>query len=96
MREKEERDRLKAEKAKEVAERKAERERQRQARNHQKAIQKPPIGKRKALQKAALRKKQKRSARDDMGGASRTTRTPTLPHQTNTRGRKILRPRKYW
>jgi hypothetical protein len=95
-REKEERDQLKAEKAKEVAERKAERERQRQTRDSQKAIQKPFTGKRRALQKVAPRKKQKRSARDDIGGASRTARTPTPPHQTNTRGRKILRPRKYW
>jgi hypothetical protein len=61
--EKEERDRLKVEKAKEVAERKAERERQRQVRDHQKAIQKPFTGKRKGSQKAAPRKKQKRSAR---------------------------------
>ena len=92
-REKEERDRRKAEKAEEVAERKAERERQRQAHDSQKAIQKPSTGKRKALQKAAPRKKQKRSARDNVGGASRP---PTPLHQTNTRGRKILRPRKYW
>jgi hypothetical protein len=95
-REKEERDRLKAKKAKEVAERKAERERQRQARDSQKAIQKPSTGKRKAAQKAAPRKKQKRSAGDDVGSASRTARTPTPPHQTNSRGRRILRPRKYW
>jgi hypothetical protein len=52
--------------------------------------------KREAAQKAALRKKQKRSARDDIGGASHIARTPTPPHQTNTRGRKILQPRKYW
>jgi hypothetical protein len=95
-REKEERDQLKAEKAKEVAERKAERERQRQARGSQKAMQKSSAGKRKALQKAAPRKKQKRSARDDVGSASRMARTPTPPHQTNNRGRKILPPRKFW
>jgi hypothetical protein len=62
-REKVERERLKAEKAKEVAERKAERERQRQARDSQKAVPKPSTGKRKALEKAAPRKKQKCSAR---------------------------------
>ncbi|KAF1354169.1 hypothetical protein EJ07DRAFT_134324 [Lizonia empirigonia] len=95
-REKVEREQLKAEKAKEVAERKAERERQRQACDSQKAIKKPSIGKRKALEKAAPRKKQKRSAEDDVGGASRIARMPTPPHRTNTRGRKILRPRKYW
>ncbi|KAK4986649.1 hypothetical protein LTR50_005176 [Elasticomyces elasticus] len=89
-REKEERDQLKAEKAKEVAERKAERERQRQACNSQKAIQKPSTGKRKVSQKAVPRKKQKHSARNDVGSAS------PPPHQTNTYGRKILRPRKYW
>jgi hypothetical protein len=27
---------------------------------------------------------------------ARTARTPTPPHQTNTCGREILRPRKYW
>ena len=94
-REKEERDQLKAEKAKEVAERKAERERQRQARDSLKAMQNSSAGKRKASQKAASKKKQKRSVRDDVGSASRMARTPTPPHQTNNRGRKILRPRKY-
>ncbi|KAF1361280.1 hypothetical protein EJ07DRAFT_78729, partial [Lizonia empirigonia] len=59
-REKVEREQLKAEKAKEVAERKAERARQRQACDSQKAIKKPSIGKCKALEKAAPRKKQKR------------------------------------
>ena len=95
-REKEERKQLKAEKAKKVAERRAERERQRQARNSQEAVQKPSTGKRKASQSAAPKKKQKRSASDNVGGASCIERTPTPPHQTNTRGRKILRPRKYW
>jgi hypothetical protein len=94
-REKKERNQLKANKAKEVAEREAQRERQRQARNSQKAVQESSIGKRKASQKAEPRKKQKCSARDDVGGASRMLRTLTPPHQTNTRGRKILRPRKY-
>ncbi|CAN9260737.1 unnamed protein product [Alternaria alternata] len=55
-REKEERDWLKAKKAKEVAERKAEGERQKQARDYQRSIQKPPAGKCKASQQAAPRK----------------------------------------
>jgi hypothetical protein len=47
-REKEERERVRAEKAEEAAKRKARRERDKQARNAQKAVQLPQRGKRKA------------------------------------------------
>ncbi|KAF2023545.1 hypothetical protein EK21DRAFT_80639 [Setomelanomma holmii] len=80
-------------KAKEVSKRKAERERQRQACDSQKAVQKASTGKRKASEKVAPRKKQKRSVRDNV---DRALRTPTPLHQTNTCGRRILQPRKYW
>jgi hypothetical protein len=58
VKEKEERDRVRAEKAKEAAERKAQKERDKQAHNAEKAIQLPQRGKRKASQSAAPRKKQ--------------------------------------
>jgi hypothetical protein len=58
VREKEERDQLKAEKAAEAAERKVQKERDKQARDAQKAIQLPQRGKRKASQSTAPRKKQ--------------------------------------
>ncbi|RYN16665.1 hypothetical protein AA0119_g13177 [Alternaria tenuissima] len=57
-REKEERDRVKAEKAKEAAERKAQREHNKQARNAEKDVQLPQRGKRKASQSVGPRKKQ--------------------------------------
>ena len=62
MREKEERERVRAEKAQEAAERKAQRQRDKQARDAEKAVQLPQRGKRKASQFSAPRKKQNRGA----------------------------------
>lgn len=61
LREKEERDRLKAKKAAEVAERKDQRERDKQARDARKAIQLPPRGKHKASQQLQSDSTKKRS-----------------------------------
>jgi hypothetical protein len=90
--EKEERDRLAAVKAKEVAERKAERERQKQARDSQKAIQQALRGKRKASQKAAPGKKQNRGAVAARGSAPAHEPPLEPPATHSNRGRKIIRP----
>ena len=93
MREKEERDQLKAERAADAAERKAQKQRDKEARDAAKALQLPQTGKRKASQSAAPQKKQNR------GGAAARSRQVTAPRSPtplptyNRRGRKIA-PRK--
>jgi hypothetical protein len=95
-REKKERDERRAAERKAIDERKAERERNKQARDSQKVIQKAVKGKRKAAIAAEPAAKRSRAA----GGAWRppTTHEPLLaPVATvNSRGRKILQPRKFW
>ena len=89
LREKEDRARVNAEKAAQVAERKAEKERQKQARDASKSIQLPKVVKRKVSQSAAPRKKQNRGG---VGGGSRPiVREPSSspPPTYNRRGRKI-------
>jgi hypothetical protein len=96
VKEKDERDQVKAKKAEEVAERKAERERQKQARDAGKAVQLSQRGKRKVSQVVLPRKKQKCS-----GTAARSqpvvyAPSPTPPKtKKSSRGRKI-KPRKVW
>ena len=95
-REKKEREERKATERKAINERKAERARKKQERNAQKAIQTPAKGKRKASTAAAPPAKRSRSA----GGALRAPTVhepPSAPPPTlNSRGRKILQPRKFW
>ena len=93
--EKEERARLKAVKAAEVAERRAERQRQKDAHDASKSIQLPKTGKRKASQSAAPRKKQNRGA---VGGGSRPIaheRSPTPPSTQSRHGRAIRPTKKF-
>ena len=95
-REKKERDERRAEERKAIDKRKAERARKKQERDAQKAIQMPTKGKRKASTAAEPATKRSRSA----GVALRapTVHEPSsAPAPTlNSRGRKILQPRKFW
>jgi hypothetical protein len=82
-------------KAAAVAERKAERERQKQARDAQKATQLSQRGKRKALSQLQSKTTKKRS-----GGAARSRpvadqRSSTPPPTYNSRGRKIVPPKRF-
>ncbi|KAJ8111141.1 hypothetical protein OPT61_g6193 [Boeremia exigua] len=89
VREKEDRAKLQAVKAAEVAKRKAKKEHQKQAQEAEKSIQLPKTVKRKLLQSAAPRKKQNRGG---VGGGSQPIaheRSLSPPTRTSTHGRKL-------
>jgi hypothetical protein len=93
--EKKEREERKAAERKAIDKRKAERERNKQARDFQKAIQKATKGKRKASEAAEPAAKRSCSARDAQR-RSTVHEPPSAPAATvNSRGRKILQPRKF-
>ncbi|KAJ8109812.1 hypothetical protein OPT61_g7186 [Boeremia exigua] len=95
VREKEDRAKLQAVKAAEVAKRKAKKEHQKQAQDAEKSIQLPKTVKRKLLQPAAPRKKQNRGG---VGGGSQPIaheRSPSPPTRTSTHGRKLKVPKRF-
>ncbi|KAJ8113304.1 hypothetical protein OPT61_g4534 [Boeremia exigua] len=95
VREKEDRAKLQAVKAAEVAKRKAKKEHQKQAQDAEKSIQLPKTVKRKLLQPAAPRKKQNRGG---VGGGSQPVaheRSPSPPTRTSTHGRKLKVPKRF-
>ncbi|KAF1938238.1 hypothetical protein EJ02DRAFT_30372 [Clathrospora elynae] len=95
-REKDEREKKRIQERKEIDERKAERERKKHKCNSQKALQTTQKGKRKASQKAAPRKKQNCGSAA-VQSSSVAHEQPSAPAPTlNSRGRKILQPRKFW
>ena len=95
-REKDEREKKRIQERKEIDERKAERERKKRECDSQKASQTTQKGKRKVSQKAAPRKKQNRGSAA-VRSSSVAHKEPSAPAPTlNSRGRKILQPRKFW
>jgi hypothetical protein len=95
-REKKERDERKAAERQTIDARKAERARQKEERDAQKALQSSRKGKRKASQPAAPRKKQNRGTAGVR--SSSVAHEPPCKHPPihNTRGRKIVRPHRFW
>ncbi|KAF1357495.1 hypothetical protein EJ07DRAFT_128008, partial [Lizonia empirigonia] len=95
-REKDAREKARIQERKEIDARKAERARLMEQKDREKASEANQKGKRKVLQKAAPRKKQNRgSAAVQSGGVAHEQ--PSAPAPTlDSRGRKILQPRKFW
>ena len=95
-REKKERDERRAEERRQIDARKAERARKKEEKDREKASQTAQKGKRKLPQQQGVKKKQNR------GDAA--ARSSVVPHEPpsappptlNSRGRKILQPRKFW
>ena len=94
--EKAEREKRNAAERKAIDARKAERARKKEERDAQKAIQQAQKGKRKASQEQGARKKQ------NCGAVAARSRAPAHepplepPPTHSNRGRKIIRPRKFW
>ena len=95
VREKVERDRVKAEKAQEVAERRAQKESQKQALNAQKALQLSQRGKRKASPAHTAKITKKRGAVGGVGSAVARERSLSPPPITTRRGRNVTLPSKF-
>jgi hypothetical protein len=95
-REKEERERKRAEERQAIDARKAERARKKQQRDSQNRSQTAQKRKRKASQQQGVKKRQKRGSAAVQSG-SVAYEPPSAPAPTvNSRGRRILQPRKYW
>jgi hypothetical protein len=94
--EKEERERKRAEQRQAIDARKAERARKRQERDSQNRAQTAQKGKRKTSYQQGVKKRQKGGSTAVQSG-SVAQKLPSAPAPTvNSRGRRILQPRKFW